>query len=72
MSKVNQVRVENLFIGHGSDANQDDSSVNARIEALTLTQTQLSEITIDHATEYISEKAIQICEHFGFPKKLIR
>ena len=64
--------MENLFIGHGSDGDSGDSSINARIDALTLTQDQLSEITIDHATVYINEKAISKLETFGFPKKLLR
>lgn len=34
---VNQIRVENLFIGHGSDGDSGDSSINARIDGLTLT-----------------------------------
>ena len=61
-----------MFIGHGSDGDSGDSSINARIDALTLTQTQLNEITIDHATVYINEKAITKLETFGFPKKLAR
>jgi len=61
-----------LFIGHGSDFDENDSSLNARIEALTLTQPELNEITIDHATVYINEKAISKCEQFGFPKKMVR
>ena len=34
---VHQIKVENLFIGHGSDKDQDDSSFNARVESLSLT-----------------------------------
>ena len=72
---MNQIRVENLFIGHGADLsedNDDDSVLQARVEALTLTQSQLNEITIDHATVYINEKAIAKLETYGFPKKLAR
>ena len=72
LAKVNQIRVENLFIGHGSDADENDSSLNARVDSLTLTQSQVNEITVDHATVYINEKAITKLEAFGFPKKLVR
>lgn len=37
-TKIHQIRVENLFIGHGSDSDSGDSSLHARIEALSLTQ----------------------------------
>ena len=57
-----QVKIENLFAGHSRDHDTE----------LTLTQNQLNEITIDHATVYINEEAIAKLETFGFPKKLVR
>ena len=71
--RINQIRVENLFVGHGaSESDSGDNSLYARVDGLSLTQAHLNEITIDHATVYINEKAISVCESFGFPKKLVR
>ena len=39
---------------------------------MTLTQHQVNEITVDHATVYINEKAISKLESYGFPKKIVR
>ena len=62
LNRVYKVQIENLFPGHCSENDTE----------LTLTQNQLNEITIDHATMYINECVITKLEAFGFPKNLVR